>query len=183
MLKLETVCLQKRDGRGRGGVKYEPIGNIYPIKVDYDATIETLVAAAECKYVDPAINDRNFATRREGSGWLLLWLVQVDRWTPTTQKILDELEGLGLRPAELHELLAFAGQYPELRLEEHPVVALGSTAMIPFGGGGAPWAVCLGHRGSGVERHDLTLVRADHGWSGVYWFAAVPLPRRVEENR
>ncbi|HEY4476338.1 MAG TPA: hypothetical protein VI954_02465, partial [Candidatus Paceibacterota bacterium] len=93
-------------------------------------------------------------------------LVQFNRYI-STDEALRELDKVGMRPAELHELLAFGEKYPDVQ-REFPIVALGSV-----------WDDQIGYRcfvpylhGNGLGRR-LFLNWVEGDWREFYRFAAV----------
>jgi hypothetical protein len=143
----------------------KPAGNTYPLSVDYGRSVEDGVKTGRYDWVNSGITSRNFPTKRKGTAEVAVELVHFNRYI-STDEALRELDRMGYRPAELHELLAFGEKYPEVQ-REFPVVALGSVWRDWNGDRDVP---CL--YGDGSTRR-LGLGWVERGWDGVYRFAVV----------
>ncbi len=99
--------------------------NTFPLKVNYDLSVESLVAHGKYDWKNDNITSKNFPTTRKGTAELDIILVHLDR-DVSTEEAIKELDKLGLRPAELQELLAFGAKYPDEQ-RKYPIVALGSV--------------------------------------------------------
>ena len=138
--------------------------NVFPMTVNYDRSVEDGVKAERYSWVSESITTKHFPSERKGTADVEFILVKFDRHMQSGD-VVSELDGQGLRPAELSELLAFGEKYPDVR-NDFPVVALGSIWRSSEG-----WCVpCL--FGSSVERR-LDLNRWDYGWCSSDRFAAV----------
>lgn len=137
----------------------------YPIAVDYGRTLEVAIAAGNFGWKHSDITSEHFPSQRTGQADLVIRLIHLDRDIETDAAIA-ELDKLGLRPADLPELLAFGEKYPDVQ-RQFPVVALGSVWQRPDGRRNLP---CLGRSGSG---RDLDLVWDVFRWYRVCRFAAV----------
>ena len=132
---LETVLQQIQDGvRTKEQLKDFVAGrnpfqkkadNVFKVTVNYDLSVEFLVANGKYSWVNNDITSKNFPTTRKGEVTLSLELVHLNQ-VLTSEEVLKELDKRGLRPAELHELLSFGAQYPEEQ-RKYPIVALGSV--------------------------------------------------------
>ena len=141
-------------------------GNIYHLSVDYGRSVEDGVRAGRYDWAtSDDINSRNFPTKRKGTAEVEVELVHFNRGI-STDEALGELDRMGYRPAEVHELLAFGEKYPKVQ-REFPIVALGSVWQDRNGDRSVP---CLGRDGS--ER-GLSLDWVEDDWYEVYRFAAV----------
>ena len=141
-------------------------GNIYHLSVDYGRSVEDGVRAGRYDWANSDdINSRNFPTKRKGTAEVEVELVHFNRGI-STDEALGELDRMGYRPAEVHELLAFGEKYPKVQ-REFPIVALGSVWQDRNGDRSVP---CLGRDGS--ER-GLSLDWVEDDWYEVYRFAAV----------
>ncbi len=138
---------------------------IYSIVVDYDMSVEDAVKGGRYDWSNSDITTKNFPTTRTGVSTVDVELVHFNR-AISTDDALTELKKQGLRPAELHELLALGRERPDLQ-RGFPVVALGSLWQSRFGYRFAP---CLGRDGS--ER-DLYLYWVAYDWDEISRFAAV----------
>ncbi|OGY67023.1 MAG: hypothetical protein A3B16_02790 [Candidatus Zambryskibacteria bacterium RIFCSPLOWO2_01_FULL_45_43] len=101
--------------------------NGFPVRVNYDLSVESLVAQGKYDWKNDSINSKNFQTSRKGEATLNLELVHFNQ-VLTSEEVIAELKKRGLRPAELHELLSFGVQYPEEQ-RRHPIVALASVCQ------------------------------------------------------
>jgi len=140
-------------------------GNTYLLSVDYGRSVEDGVKAGHYDWVDSDITSRNFPTKRKGTAEVAVELIHFN-WYFWTDRVLRELDEMGYRPAELHELLAFGEKYPEIQ-RGFPIFALGSIWQDRGGNRRVPY---LGR--SGWER-ELGLARLERCWSMVCRFAAV----------
>lgn len=97
----------------------------YPVTVDYDFLIGEAVTGGKYERVDPDFSTSDLWTWRKGTANILIELLHFNRAVSASQAF-SELDKMGCRPVEIHELLAFGKKYPEIQLE-FPVVALGSV--------------------------------------------------------
>ena len=137
---------------------------IFPTKVNYDLSVESLVANGKYDWKNENITNKNFPTTKKGEVSLNMELVHFNQ-TLTSEEVIADLKKRGFRPAELHELLSFGIQYPEEQ-RKYPIVALGSV-----------WRWDVGRRvpyldGDGGKR-DLNLDYFDSLWVGYCRFLAV----------
>lgn len=140
-------------------------GNTYPLSVDYGRSVEDGVRAGRYDWANSGITSSNFPRKRKGIAEVAVELMHFDR-VVSTNEALRELNRMGYRPAELHELLAFGEKYPDVQ-REFPIVALGSAWQVRDGGRGVS---CL--YGDGSER-SLNLRWVEDDWFELYRFAAV----------
>ena len=139
--------------------------NTYPLSVNYGMSVEDAVKLGRYDWANSDITSRNFPTKRTGKADLTIKFMQFNR-AISTEDALRELDRMGYRPAELHEILAFGEKYPDVQ-REFPIVALGSVWQGRDGGRGVP---CLSRSGSGRVLH-LDWIGDD--WNGICRFAAV----------
>ena len=97
----------------------------YPVSVNYDTTVEEMVRLGHYDWSNSDVTSKHFPTKRTGTADLVIELVHVNR-DISTKDAQKELDRMGFRPAELHELLAFGAKYPEVQ-REFPILALGSV--------------------------------------------------------
>ncbi|MBI3589296.1 MAG: hypothetical protein HY093_02685 [Candidatus Liptonbacteria bacterium] len=137
----------------------------YTLSINYDRSVADGIAAGKYDWVNSDITQDHFPSKRNDTAEVGVQLVHFER-DMTTDDVLCELDKLGLRPAELPELLALGEKHPDLQ-REFPVVALGSRWLHSHG----RWLV------PALARHDaeraLRLRWVDVGWGGIYRFAAV----------
>ena len=143
----------------------KPAGSTYPLSVNYGMSVEDAVKLGRYNWANGDINDKNFPTKRTGKAEVVVELIHFDRYI-STDNALHELDRMGMRPIELHELLAFGEKYSDVQ-REFPIVALGSVWQDRDGSRRVP---CLGGNGSGRR---LSLGWFEGDWGDVYWFAAV----------
>jgi hypothetical protein len=143
----------------------KPAGNAYPLSVDYGRSVGDAVGGGYYDWASTSITSKNFPTKRQGVAEVPVELIHFNR-DISTDKALRELDRMGFRPAEIHELLAFGEKYPEVQLE-FPVVALASVWQDRYG---FRYVSYLGRSGS--ER-GLYLYRIEDDWDGIARFAVV----------
>lgn len=136
----------------------------FSVRVNCDLSVESLVAHGKYDWKNDDIASKNFPTTRKGEADLVLELVRFNK-VLTSEEVLKELDKLGYRPAELHELLAFGEKYSDIQ-RQFPVIALGSVWQY-WGGRYVP---CL--YGVGDERR-LGLSYFSGRWGEHCRFAAV----------
>ena len=139
--------------------------NIYPVSVDYAAGMEEMVRRGKYDWSNSNITTKHFPTKHSGKADIKIKLVHFDR-SIGSENAIEELDKMGLRPAEGCELLAFGEKYPEVQ-REFPINALGSVWR---GWGGGRRVVCLGRGGA---LRDASLDDFGGGWLGRWRFAAV----------
>ena len=140
---------------------------LYPVIVIYGASVEEMVKLGQYGWSNEDITSNNFPTNREGTIDVVVELIHFGLHA-VTDEALRELDGMGYRPAELHELLAFGAKYPDIQ-REFPVVALGSVWQDPCGSHYAP-VLFVDVDGS---RRRLGLGLTEYGWASDFRFAAV----------
>jgi len=140
--------------------------NSFKVTVDYDRTIEEMVAAGKYNWSNSDINAKNFPISAKGKVEVNIEPVHFKR-RMRSDEVLRELDKQGLRPATLPELAALGEQHPELQREFHQIVALGSICNV-WGGQGT---TCLygdsSNRQFGLYRDDGS------NWHDYCRFAAV----------
>ena len=145
----------------------KPASSTYPLSVDYGRSVEKGVKAGRYDWVNCLfdIASRNFSTERKGTAEIVVELIHFNR-NISIDKAFSQLDRMGFRPAEIHELLAFGEKYPKVQ-RKFPVVALGSVWQYQFGNRRVPYL-----HGSGSER-GLYLYWIEYGRLEVDRFAAV----------
>jgi hypothetical protein len=138
----------------------------FTISVCYELSIEDARKAGNYDWESSDITSKHYPTIRTGMADITLRLVHFDYYIESDEVVV-ELDRMGLRPAETHELLALGAAHPELQ-REFPIICLGSVWQVRHGNRVVPY---LGRNDS--ER--LLLL----GWFGGGWdeccrFAAVP---------
>ena len=143
----------------------KPAGNTYPVTVNYGLSVEDAVKLGRYDWVNSDIASKDFPTERKGADKVAVELIHFNHYI-STKNALNELDKMGYRPAELHELLAFGAKHPDVQ-REFPIAALGSVWRFRSGRRGVP---CLD--GYGSERL-LHLRWLGDGWYELCRFAAV----------
>lgn len=141
----------------------------YLISVNYELSIEEAARLGGYNFINRDITSENFPTKPDGmieKKSITVELVHFNREI-STDDALHELDKMGMRPAELRELLAFGQTYPDIQ-RKFPVIALGSfwqyrhSRYFPF-------------LFSGGSERDLRMGEEykDEGWGNLCRFAAV----------
>ncbi|MDO8240671.1 MAG: hypothetical protein Q7T51_01685 [Candidatus Moranbacteria bacterium] len=138
---------------------------VYTITVDYATSVDELVKLGKYDWANDNITQKNFPTTRTGKADIEIELIHFDR-SISSEKALEEMDRMGYRAAEVHELLAFGVKYPDVQ-REFPVVALGSVWQDPDG---LRDVACL--RRDASDRF-LSLRAFGRDWTGACRFAAV----------
>jgi len=147
--------------------------NCYKVLVDYEQTLQQMIAVGKYDYANSDINSNNFPITGNGKQEVIVELVHYGR-DMTTDDVLKDLESKGMRPAILPELLSLGATYSEKQCE-FPIVALGSVWRHRDGRRGVPF---LSRSGSGRRLH---LFWGGLGWGGRCRFAAVRKPARTTD--
>ncbi|MEK7179333.1 MAG: hypothetical protein AAB727_03720 [Patescibacteria group bacterium] len=104
-----------------------PNNEAYELLVDYDLNIEKAVELGRYDVVDYRVfNSLNFKTLQKGKKRVIVDLVRFDECF-STDEVLRELNTMGYRPAELHELLALGESEPHVQCKGDMITALGSV--------------------------------------------------------
>ena len=137
----------------------------YHLFVNYDESVEDAVKAGHYDWVDQNINSHNFSTTQKGSRRVEMKLIHFGR-AISSQEALKEIDRMGYRPAELHEILAFGREYPEVQ-RKFPIIGLASVwrdvrddARVPY----------LDRNGS---KRNLNLNWLENDWNEICRFAAL----------
>lgn len=139
--------------------------NSYPLFVNYGMSVEELVKIGRYELTDQCITSKDFPTKRTGTAEILMEIIHFNRYI-STDEVLHELDKMGYRPAELHELLAFGENYPDIQ-RDFPIIALGSIWQFPFGERYVPFLFIY------TSKRCLGLDLVDGDWYEVCRFAAV----------
>ena len=103
----------------------------YKIVVDYDQTLKKLIKLGRYRYVNKKVNSTLFPSSEKGKKEILTELICFNRPICSSDAI-DDFGEMGLRPATITELLAFAATFPD-KQGFPPVLALGSRGWISGG--------------------------------------------------
>lgn len=146
-----------------GAVKQ--IRRTYAILVDFGMSIEELLKLGKYDWSNSDITSEHFPTKHVGKVETKVEFLHFDR-NISSDEVLKEMDKMGYRPAEAHELLAFGEKYPDVQ-REFPIAALGSVWRLL---GGRRSVVCLywvaAKRGTGLSWFG-------GGWHDCWRFAAV----------
>jgi len=137
----------------------------YTLTIDYNRSVEDGVKAGQYDYANSDITSKHFPTERMGMPEVAVELIHFNR-DISTDEAIHELDRMGYRPADLHELLALGEKYPDLQ-REFPVIALGSVWQKPGG-----FRSCAYLDGNDSRRY-LYLDWVDFRWDDYCRFAAV----------
>ncbi len=137
----------------------------FPVAVNYDLSVEEAIQAGDYQAVHSEITSKNFPSTRKGQAEMEIMLVRFDH-RMTSEGVVRELEGEGLRAAELPEFLAFGAKYPDVQ-RKFSVVGLGSVWQDRKGYRNVP---CLY---TASEGRYLDLHWWDDGWYSYSRFAAI----------
>ncbi len=99
--------------------------NVYRVKVNYDLPVEKVVKLGKYDWTDGDITSKHFPLKRSGTADVEIEIKHFNRKI-SSGEVIAELDTMGFRPAELHELGALGEQYPDSQ-REFPIIALGSV--------------------------------------------------------
>ena len=105
------------------------VDQTFEIVVDYDQTLEQMIAAGRYDWVNSDITATRFPVKGEGKKELIGQLIHFNR-AMSSEEVKKELDTKGLRPATHEEALAFRAQRSEFQCDEFAVVAIGSFTKI-----------------------------------------------------
>ncbi len=145
---------------------------VFRVTVNDGLSVEEMVRAGKYDWSSPEINSKNFPSEKKGISDVAIQLVRFDGFMES-EEVLRDLDGQGLRPATLPELLALGAQHPYLQ-KKFPIVALGLTLH-----GGRVVACLWGdtrNRGLGFDWLGIR-------WDGLHRFAAVPKVNPMSEGK
>lgn len=164
----------------------------FPITVDYDRTVEDGIKAGRYVFVAEPITARNFPSNRSGKTTVVIELIHLNAYIFRSD-VTATFNKMGLRPADLRELMALREQYPKLGCQVPPEcpecsnTCNDSTMARQSGASGFPDSLALGsvwHDSNYPNLAYMTLVPSlrtdalaleqDSDWGGEpRWFAAV----------
>lgn len=96
----------------------------FPITIDYDLSMESLIEQGKYDIKNKDVNSENFKNTKRGKTNLIIRLMRFNKKI-TLKKVFEEIDNQGFRPAESMELLAFGIKYPE-EYKKRAVLALGN---------------------------------------------------------
>lgn len=95
------------------------------VVVDYSMTLRQMIATGHYDWTNSNINVDHFPIFGEGKVEVETFLVHLGK-DASTEEVLEEMDRLGLRPAEIEVGLAFGAKYPDLQ-HQFPIIFLGSV--------------------------------------------------------
>lgn len=142
----------------------------YPITVDYDRTLEEMIAAGKYDFINSKITLANFPIESGKSGQQKpkAIIIRINQ-TTTAEELLKAMDRKDWRPGTLPERLALGEAYPALQRNEW-IIALGSRWQD-----GGYWYV-PGISGL-LDACNLCLYHWTNDWSCYYRFLAFHKPR------
>lgn len=105
--------------------------HVISITVDYNQTLEEMIAAGQYDVVRPDITPDNFPINQQNQNEAEIHIILFDR-PMESDEVIAEFEKLGLRPAKLPEPLAFGAKHLHTQ-SWFAVIALGSSWEHPGG--------------------------------------------------
>lgn len=138
----------------------------FAVQVNYDRSIEDARKDGNYDWENSDITSKNFPTTRKGTVHVVVRLIHFG-CEISSEDAIAEMDKLGLRPAETHELLDLSAAHPDLQ-RKFPIIALGSVWQDHDGYRSVP---SLGRPGFWRR---LYLSRFDGRWNARCRFAAVP---------
>lgn len=139
---------------------------IFPVRVNYDIPLREAIRLGRFGFLDDNINERNFPTKYFGLANVDIRIIVFEN-IKSFEDVLMELDKMGLRAANLYELLALRARADsgEYYLAYDTVFALGSVGKEKRG---VPYFEC---DNDGDESLDICL---EYAWRSNYCgFAAV----------
>jgi hypothetical protein len=103
----------------------------YAITVNYDLSVEDAVRAGHYEEASEELTSENFPSLRTGTTTIELILINFHD-EMGFERVVHQFDEMGLRVAELPELLAYGAQHPK-EPYGYEVVALGSVLSLPKG--------------------------------------------------
>ena len=101
----------------------------YAITIDHDLSLKQMVEAGQHDWVGPYVTSKYFPLQGKGKERLVVEVVTIDH-AMSSEKVIAQLAGQGLRPATIAELLAFSAALIPKEQREYPIVALGSVVEV-----------------------------------------------------
>jgi len=134
----------------------------FPITVDYNRTLEQMIAACACGYNNKNITAANFPISGTGVVEQEIILVDFDH-DVESDEVVRELAAMEptLEPARIEHALAFGEKYPDVQCDR-PVVFLGSV-----------WGSRVPYLSRWHDERKLSLDAGPGGWSRSCQFAAI----------
>lgn len=106
-------------------------GNSFTVTIDYNQTLEQMIATGRYDWKDGDINVKHFPLIGSGRFEIALELIHFNR-VINTSDALKEIDQRGYCPGTIAELLALGAAQPELQ-QQFPIIALDSVWLSPDG--------------------------------------------------
>lgn len=142
----------------------EPLVMVFPLTVAYGINVDDAVNQDFDGEIDPEVTDANFPVIKQGEAELEAHLVCFRQFIGETEEVIEKLSGMGLRPGDERETIAFGLRYPD-QLFERAVVGLGRTVVV----NGRHYVLALEDDGGGPS---VILAAWAGGWVAAFWFLA-----------
>jgi hypothetical protein len=139
-------------------------------------TLKALIKAGKYDWVNPDITTKNFPPNKNTAPAEDIEIIDLNM-SLTTEHIIKELDGLGLRPATIHELLKFGAKTPDEQ-RKYPIVSLGSSWVNQFRLRNVPYLRCVGDD----RMLRLCWDNPSNKWNGDCRFAAVLKSKTVKKK-
>ena len=102
------------------------IDRVYPVTIEYDQSLESMVKSGGYDYVCSSDVLDNFSITGEGRQSHDLVLINFNKALMTREHIIAGLEVLDLEPALVEDLLAFGIKYPDMQ-RAFPIICPGAV--------------------------------------------------------
>lgn len=176
---LRHELLKNRDAQliiEAGGLFQSKVGEVinqilsyldtsFQISVNYDLSLDEALKMCQFDYGDSNITDLQFPNDKSGIVNTEIFIINFNERLDSSD-VLPAIKNLGLKPANLRQLLALAAAYPQLQ-KEYPIAGLGSI----WKPGHERWFVP--HIGLDRGKREVRLKRYSSPWSETRRFAAV----------
>lgn len=138
----------------------------YQINVDYDQPLKKMIVSGNYNWVDSDITNKHFPQNKKGKEQADIFIISIDHRMYDLE-VTQFLDSLGLRDANIKELLSLGAQFPDLQCKK-PIVARSTSWRDSIGFVDVP---CLDNDEWG---RNLRLIYLGGHWLMNWWqFAAV----------
>ena len=144
---IAALCILPLAGCSSISIAPSDLNATYPLAVDYQKPLRTLIDDCGLFWVNSNITAKNFPNRTIGNGQLTAVLVKLGPFAEA-ENVEKELASSGYRAATLYELLAFSRTYPDVQ-KEKVIVALGSHCQLVSASSRPSTAAIAASRSSG----------------------------------
>lgn len=174
ILKMLTKIGSPTEGLLNSLAWYLPMGSSYPVSFDYDRVVEDSMNSRRYGEQRLDVLLEKWPHMRKGIHEVNLMLFRP--WKPCETKDLEVLfRERGLRSADIYELIALLGTYPQLQTQL-PIVALDSAILLNHSDGEVGVPIVTGDYvpSEFSKRWRLELYRDAGIWPNEYCFAVAP---------